>query len=150
MPDSNYDDYNIDSTTDQLMKILKSADSLDSFLERAESKQPSITLSEYFEYLFEQKQCKKPDIIRKALLDTYYAYQIFRGERKPSRDKLIQLALAFPLTEKETQLLLYLGGVQNLYIKNRRDSIILYALNKHLTIEQVSELLQDKRETPLV
>lgn len=138
------------STTDQLTQILKSAESFDCFLEQTQSRQLNITLAEYFEYLFEQRQYKKSYIIRKALLDTYYAYQIFRGEKRASRDKLIQIALAFPLTETETQLLLYLGGAQKLYIKNKRDSIILYALDKKLTIEHVSELLQQMGEPPLI
>ena len=138
------------TTTDKLTDILKNASNYNEFLDSAHISQKGISLTEYFDYLFDQRQCKKADVIRNALIDPYYAYQILRGEKNASRDKLIQIALAFPLTVKETQLLLYLGGHQKLYIKNKRDSVFLFALEKNLTMEQISELLSESDQAPLI
>lgn len=139
-----------ESTTQKLMNILKQSDSFDGFLEHSAEKQISISLPEYFDYLFEEKAVKKSKVIRQSLLDPYYAYQIFRGEKKASRNKLLQIAFAFPLTIKETQLLLYLGGVQKLYIKNKFDSIILFSLDNGLPIDQVTALLIEQQKEPFI
>lgn len=137
-------------TTEKLNRILKSADSLESFLQQSETMRLDMTLSEYFSYLFASRQAKKSDIIRATLLDQNYAYQLFNGIKKnPSKDVLMQLAFAFPLTVKETQILLYLGNAPKLYVKNKRDAILLYGLEHHFTLSVVNELLEDIGEKVL-
>ena len=101
-------------TTSRLLSLLRSSSSMDDFLSIHKSNQLDCTLSQYLNTLLEEKQLSKSEVIRNSLLDPYYAYQIFRGKKQPSREKLLQLAFAFPLSEKEVQLLLYLGGVQKL------------------------------------
>ena len=137
-------------TTSRLLSLLRSSSSMDDFLSIHKSNQLDCTLSQYLNTLLEEKQLSKSEVIRNSLLDPYYAYQIFRGKKQPSREKLLQLAFAFPLSEKEVQLLLYWGGVQKLYIKNRRDSIFLYALEHGLSLQEVSDLLLELRESPLL
>lgn len=134
-------------TTEKLNQILKSTDSLESFLSQSKGMQMDMSLSDYFSYLFETKQVKKSDIIRKSLLDQNYAYQLFNGTKQnPAKDILVRLAFAFSLSVKETQLLLYLGNAQKLYIKNRRDSVLLYGLENHLSLAEVNELLENVEE----
>ncbi len=53
-------------TTEKLNQILKSTDSLESFLSQSKGMQMDMSLSDYFSYLFETKQVKKSDIIRKS------------------------------------------------------------------------------------
>ena len=92
-------------TTEKLNQILKSTDSLESFLSQSKGMQMDMSLSDYFSYLFETKQVKKSDIIRKSLLDQNYAYQLFNGTKQnPAKDILDRLAFAFSLSVKETQL----------------------------------------------
>ena len=68
-------------------------------------------------------------------------YHIFDGTKNPSRDKLIQLALGFPLTLEETQKLLRLGGYAELYVRDSRDAFLMFALEKKYDLSEVNELL---------
>ena len=88
-------------------------------------------------------------MIYRARLDTVYGYQIFNGTRKPSRDKLLQLAFGFPFTYKETLTLLRIAEVGSLYVRRRRDSIIIFALHKGFSLEQLNDLLEQEGEAYL-
>ena len=79
-------------------------------------------------------------------LNEIYAHQIFSGKRNPSRDKLICLCFGLGLDVEEMQLLLRACGYSNLYVKRRRESVILYARLKGLTLLQCNELLYDEEE----
>ena len=108
-----------------------------------------VSLAEHLDALLDQKETSKAEVIYRARLDTVYGYQIFNGTRKPSRDKLLQLAFGFPLTYKETLTLLRIAGVYSLYVRRRRDSIIIFALNKGFSLEQLNELLEQEDEAYL-
>lgn len=139
------------TTTDNLLKQLLSAHDLDDFLAANENVLSSISLSEYLEALLSSKGRKKADVIRDAQLDTVYGYQIFQGlKTAPSRDKLLQLAFGLTLNLQETQKLLRVGQAGALYAKNRRDSIIIYALEHQKSILQLNELLEKEGERLLL
>ena len=108
-----------------------------------------VSLEEHLDALLDQKETSRAEVIYRARLDTVYGYQIFNGTRKPSRDKLLQLAFGFPLTYKETLTLLRIAGVGSLYVRRRRDSIIIFALNKGFSLEQLNELLEQEGEAYL-
>lgn len=138
------------TTTEKLMGILKNASNFEDFLQHTQTKQVEFSQMEYFDYLFDVKQVTKSQVIKSSLLDTYYAYQVFRGAKTPSRDKLLLLAFAFPLDVKETQLLLYICHSEKLYVKNKRDSIILFALEKSCSLEKTNDLLTEENVQALI
>ena len=123
-------------TTGDLLKTLLSTDEYSQF--QALKGNSVVSLAEHLETLLNQKRTSKAEVIYRAKLDTVYGYQIFNGTRKPSRDKLLQLAFGFPLTYKETLTLLRIAGVGSLYVRRRRDSIIIFALNKRFSMEQLN------------
>ena len=127
-------------TTGDLLKTLLSTDEYSQF--QALKGNSVVSLAEHLETLLNQKRTSKAEVIYRAKLDTVYGYQIFNGTRKPSRDKLLQLAFGFPLTYKETLTLLRIAGVGSLYVRRRRDSIIIFALNKGFSLEQLNALLE--------
>lgn len=138
------------TTTDKLMDILKSASNSVDYLDAIESKQESFSQSAYFNRLFQIKNISKSEVIKRSLLDQYYAYQIFRGDKIPSRGKILLLAFAFPLDVKQTQTLLYVCKAEKLYIKDKRDSIILFATEKQYSLEEANDLLTELGERPLL
>ena len=96
------------------------------------------------EYLMEmliQYDKEKSEVVSQAGLSGTYAYQIFDGRKSAGREKLIQLAFGFPLKLEETQRLLKLGGYSELYVKNKREAYIMYALEKGYDIQRLNELL---------
>lgn len=139
------------NTTDDLRKELLSTEDIERFLNTNKSRLATLTLAEYLNALLAQKELQKADVINDAQLDIVYGYQLFQGTRAaPSRDKLLQLAFGFHLNINETQRLLRVAQQGTLYIKNRRDSIIMYALENGHGINQVNALLDNEEEQLLV
>lgn len=134
-------------TTEDLLKTLLRTDEYSQFQELKDN--GIVSLAEHLDALLDQKETSKAEVVYRARLDTVYGYQIFNGTRKPSRDKLLQLAFGFPLTYKETLTLLKIAGVGSLYVRRRRDSIIIFALNKGFSLEQLNELLEQEDEAYL-
>lgn len=134
-------------TTEDLLKTLLRTNEYSQF--QALKDNGVVSLEEHLDALLDQKETSRAEVIYRARLDTVYGYQIFNGTRKPSRDKLLQLAFGFPLTYKETLTLLRIAGVGSLYVRRRRDSIIIFALNKGFSLEQLNELLEQEGEAYL-
>jgi hypothetical protein len=81
-------------------------------------------------------------VIKLASIERTYGHQLFNGTRKPSRDKVIQLAFGFGLDVDETQELLKIAQKSLLYPKIKRDAVILYCLNNHKSIIQTQSVLE--------
>ncbi len=62
--------------------------------------------------------------------------------RKPSRDKLLQIAFGFELDVACTQSLLKVAHHPVLYARDKRDSIILFCLSGGLSLIYAEELFQ--------
>ena len=84
---------------------------------------------------------ERKEVIKKSRLDNIYAYQIFAGKKKPKREKLIQLAFGFPLTVEDTDVLLQTGGYNALYIRDKRDAVCMYCLERKMTLEECNGYL---------
>lgn len=131
-------------TTEELLNILKSKRSYNDFLKEQIDELYFASISEYLEILLAQKGLKKSDVILKANLDKSYAYQIFNGNKtNPSRDKLIMLAFGMELNLDETRKLLKISNVSDLYIRNPRDSAIIFCIENKLDLIQTNEKLDE-------
>lgn len=128
------------STTD-LLNMIKNSHDQD--LKETIDTIKEMTFSEYFDYLCRIKEISRSEIIKQTNLSRTYAYQIFDGSKKASRDKIIQIALALKGTLKETERLLKLSGHSPLYSKIRRDAVLIFAIEHHLSTISTNELLDD-------
>jgi hypothetical protein len=138
-------------STEELKNDLHQASGLEGFLVDNQKNFCQYTLAEYLHHLLEEKHLIKMDVVRDSLLERLYAYHIFAGRKKnPSRNKVISLALAMKLTPEETQYLLYYAGVEQLYVRNPRDSILWYALDHHMSVIDTNIMLQKMSESPLL
>ncbi|HOG02310.1 MAG TPA: XRE family transcriptional regulator [Clostridia bacterium] len=81
-------------------------------------------------------------VIRRAGIERGYGYQLFNGTRKPSRDKVIQLAFGFALDAEQTQRLLKAAQQSQLVPQIKRDAAILYGIMHGLDINEVQKLLE--------
>jgi len=127
--------------TTELLNLLKSKDSYKEIIDNPRISFSNTTLAEYLSELIEVKKLKKTSIISKSGLERSYAYQIFAGKKIPSREKLLVLAFGMKLTFDEVQQLLKVNGYAQLYPKNKRDSIIIFALYKDQSILELNENL---------
>lgn len=128
-------------TTDELSHELKAATDIEDYLTKNKENMLSQNLPMHLEMLLSQKGISRADVVRGSLLDRAYVYQIFSGEKTPSRDKLIAIAFGLGLSDDETQKMLKLSGNRALYAREERDSLILFALQKKKTILETNELL---------
>lgn len=80
-------------------------------------------------------------MVRAAGLNETFGYQIFKGQRNPSRDKVLQIALAMELGIRETNRLLKAAGVNELYCKDRRDAIVLFCVDHGYSLQKTNEEL---------
>ena len=89
-----------------------------------------------------QIQCHFPlRVIEQAQIERTYGHQLFNGTRRPSRDKVLQLALGMGLNVDETQQLLRAALKSPLYPRLKRDAVVLFGLQKGLPLLAVQESL---------
>lgn len=99
------------------------------------------SLSDYLQQLLDEKGLERAEVVRAAGLNDTFGYQIFMGQRGASRNKVLQLAFAMGLSFKETNRLLQAAGANELYCKNRRDAIIIFCLDRGLSLQKTDEEL---------
>jgi hypothetical protein len=128
-------------TTIQLLDILNQNKniSLDDLLK----KMPDLTFKGFIETLMIDRKITKSELIKRTTLDRTYAYQIFNASKKPSQDKVIQLSLALQLNIHDTNILLTLSDNKSLYPKIKRDALIILCLNRHYSVIETNELLDE-------
>ena len=136
-------------STANLENELRSCDSLDTFLQENRDELSTDSLTVQLQTLIASKGMTKTDVVKASNLNEVYAYQILSGARRPSRDKLLCLCFAMKATLEETRFLLREGRFPPLYVRDQRDSIILYALSHGYTILQLNSDLYDHGQ-PLV
>ena len=127
--------------TNTLMKRLFKAADLDTYLEGNESNLHSPDFYTLLKQACEKRDKLPAQVIERSQIERTYGHQLFNGTRRPSRDKVLQLALGLGLSVDETQRLLRAAGKSQLYPRLKRDAVILYALQKKLPILTVQENL---------
>lgn len=102
---------------------------------------PSFDL--FITALCEEAGIKQAYVIARSGIPRNYAYQLFNGIRKPSRDKVIQMAFGFGLDVKSTQELLKIARQAALYPRIPRDSVILRCLYKQKDMGYTQNALRE-------
>ena len=120
--------------TDELLRELLSASDPIAFADEHRIKERSMP--EYLQQLLDEKGLERAKVVREAGLNETFGYQIFMGQRKASRNKVLQLAFAMNLTLKEADRLLQASGANELYCKNRRDAIIIFCLDHGYSLQK--------------
>ncbi len=130
------------STTRRLYDALLNADNLDMYLDKnAEHMDGGAALSEFLEEKLGQSGLTRAELFMRSGLNPSYGYQLLSGLRSPARDTAIQLALGLALDVDDTQRLLRAAKLGALYPRDRRDSVILFAITNGFTLPQTNELL---------
>lgn len=135
-------------STDELLKTLKNS-SLDAYLKSNGGELIENPICDYLNVVLKEKNLTKAEVIKKSNVQTNYAYQIFSGLKIPSRDRLIALCFGLNLTLDEMQTLLKYAGYAPLYPRNKRDSVIISALEKDESVIRCNILLDELNLSPL-
>lgn len=127
--------------TSTLMKRLFKTKHLDTFLKQNEQNMQVAGFDQMIRSLCEERGLVPEQVILQAEIDRTYGHQLFSGVRRPSRDKVIQLALAMELGVDETQKLLRSAGKSELYPRLKREAVILYCVRKRASVLDTQEML---------
>ena len=135
--------------TEELYHEIKNATDPEDFLAKNSSQMLRHNLSEHLRVLLSQKNMTRAEVVRGSLLDRSYVYQIFSGKKAPSRDKLLAIAFGLQLSDEETQKMLKLSGNLELYVRDKRDAAILFAIQHRKSIDEANDLLDQLGVLPL-
>jgi hypothetical protein len=139
-------------TTDELLHLLSSIDTEEELKEYTGHLNDMFCYHSFAEYLNDkilENGMSAASIIRDAQIQRTYGYQILNGTKNPGRDKVIAFSLALHLSLDDTQRALVLSGESILYSKDRRDSILIFSVQRKLSVQQANELLFDMDEAVL-
>lgn len=129
--------------TELLLKRLFKTASISRFIRRYGEYMKPVAFNEYVSQLCAAKGTVPERVIRKSGIARTYGHQLFNGARKPSRDKVIQLAFGFEMDYDETQELLRIARKAALYPRIERDAALIYAINKELAVAETQDMLKE-------
>ena len=128
-------------STEELKHEIKAVTDIEDYLKGNQGNLITSTLTAHLNSLLSQKNLSKADVVKNSNLYRTYVYQIFSGEKTPSRDILIAMAFGLHLSEEEAQTLLKISKNRELYARDERDAVILFAIQRDMTIMEVNDLL---------
>lgn len=128
-------------TTDSLLKRIFKTKNLDSFFQRNEQNLHPHDFCALLAALCDQRELIPERVIFRAQIDRTYGHQLFNGTRRPSRDKVLQLAVGMGLTVEEAQQLLQAAGKSPLYPRLKRDAALIFCLKNGYDMMTTQELL---------
>ena len=132
-----------------LLKKLFNTPDLEIFIESNESEMYTLPFHAYLSGICEEKGNIPEHIIKRSAIDRTYGHQLFNGTRKPSRDKVLQLAIGLELDFGETQKLLQVAQKSILYPKIKRDAVIIHCIRNNKEINETQAVLESLGLTPL-
>lgn len=134
--------------TEDLLEQLLAAERPEDYLDH--ERLVSQELAEYLEQLRGSQDMSKADVIRESELNSTFVYDMFKGKCKPGRDNAIKLAFGLRCTLKQTQRLLRLSGMAELWPKKRRDAIIIWCIEQGKSLVSCDDELWRLGETTLI
>ena len=135
--------------TSRMEEELKSCSDFKKFYSENRENFTDKALPEYLSELIEERGITRAEAIKRSELSEIYAYQIFSGVRRPSRNKLLALTVGIGLDFDRTQRLLLAAGYPELYVKNGFDCVVAYGICKGFSVMQINDLLWECGEETL-
>ena len=112
-----------EKSTDELKHEITIATDIEDYLTENKEHLLKDTLAEHLHMLLAQKRLRRADVIRGSLLGRAYVYRIFAAE--------------------ETQKLLKISSNRELYARDERDALLLFALQRNRNIMDANGMLLD-------
>lgn len=113
--------------TEELLDRLLSSSTVESYL--SSGGVTDRTLCDYLREMLETHGVTRARVARESGLNATFVYDLFSGKSRPGRDTAIMLAFGLGCSLIETQRLLRIAGLSELYCRQRRDAIIIWCLS---------------------
>lgn len=134
--------------TEDLLQRLLATNNVDDYLSTED-----LSNRELVSYLFEllhARGIKRADVVKHSGINSTVVYDIFTGKSKPGRNNAIMLAFGLGCNLRETQRLLRLAGVSELYCKICRDAILIWCIDHGYSREEADDELFRLKEKTLL
>lgn len=136
--------------TDDLLEQLKLQNiSYADYLSENEDSFVVKDLTAFWKKTIKKSNMSKIDIINGADMGYTYFYNIIGGKSIPARDTIVKIYISMGLDIDDCQTALKLYNWAYLYPKNKRDSILIYALTHKLSLYEVEDMLVSQGEKGL-
>lgn len=136
--------------TDDLLEQLKLQNiSYEDYLSENEDSFVVTDLTLFWKKAIKKSKMAKIDIINGADMGYTYFYNIIGGKSIPARDTIVKIYISMGLDIDDCQTALKLYNWAYLYPKNKRDSILIYALTHKLSLYEVEDMLVSQGEKGL-
>ena len=127
--------------TDELLAILERTRNLTGALKALDGDMQAPTFTQCLAQYMKEHGLNAAQLSDAALLSRSFTYQLCSGERRPSRDFILRLALVLELSVAETQALLRTAQRGALYPRVMRDAVIIFALQNKMGVMATDEQL---------
>ena len=134
--------------TEELLARLLASSSVEAYLDGGSI--ADRTLPDYLHELLAARGIRRADVVRASGINATVIYDIFAGKSRPGRDHAIMIALGLGCNLRETQRLLRLAGVSELWCKQRRDAVIIWCIERGLDRPAVDDELYRLGEKTLL
>lgn len=132
---------NLKASTDDLFFMLENESNIAENWESVSEHMNVLPFHKYLNTLISERNMTVTEFGVKTFLSRSFTYQIFSGDRIPSRDIILRAALALNISLDETQRLLKLADRGALYPKIKRDAVIIYGINNRSGLYETDEML---------
>ena len=123
------------------MENLKTGDSITSFFEDNPLDFVSCSFRDLIKPVIQARKISSASMIKDSGINRRYYFDILSGKKNPSRNYVIRILLALKLTIQDAQWTLRAAGYSQLYVRNRRDAVIIYAFEHSISIKTCNEML---------
>ena len=135
--------------TGELLRELSSTSNIRDYFNRNGEHLIGVDLPTRLQQLIDKEGISRSELAARGGLDRYYVYDIFSGRKIPGINKLMCIILTLGLDLNTAQELFHLAGRAELYPRFVRDSILIYAIQHHLTVDEANLLLYERGQAPL-
>lgn len=114
--------------TEELLERLLAGNDIESYLDAGQA--GDLALTDHLNELLHRSGLTRAAVSRASGINATVIYDIFSGKSRPGRDHAIMLAFGLGCGLRDTQRLLRLAGVSELWCKQRRDAIIIWCIQQ--------------------
>lgn len=134
------------SQTDLLLDAIVNEETYEDFKRKYEKNLNKKSFVNEFRRMMVDKGFEVSKLMRLTGFSKSYCYQLLNDERKPSRDAVISISIALSCDLEAANAFLKLSEKQELYARNARDSILIYAITHGYSLEKTNELLRENEQ----
>lgn len=139
-------DNNDPKTNEELLSelmSLKDLENLSKFLEDNKKSLDSYNALRFFESCWiKYGFVTQAQVIKRSELG-HNAYHYLDGRKKLTRNRAICLSLAVGMDINETNTFLQYLGLAQLYVRNSRDVMLIYAINQKMSVHDTNTMLYE-------